>query len=269
MIPRFAGTFLVLLCGISLLAYEPPKYPDWPLPPIPDKKPDLPKPTFDPIDKLPKGKLYVVLHNGDQAQLLVSPSGMASVKEYKDSVVIDGDFIDGGEETREYKAKQVFLVKRLQPGSFELLKVPAGKVERRQLDDVVPGPMPPGPSPPGPQPPGPAPVPAKTFRVIFAVESGDTLTAAQAGVIYGKDVEAWLTKNCTGGKDGFRRRDRNTTDVSGKEMNEIWQAARQAITATPCVAVEKNGHIEIIALESTPEKMIAVFEEYLQGKRGK
>jgi hypothetical protein len=126
---------------------------------------------------------------------------------------------------------------------------------------------PPEPDPPGPEPK--PPTPAKSFRVIFAVESGATLTPAQHGVIYGVEVENWCLKNCTGGKDGFRRRDKDNPTVSGNELNEIWNAARPLITVTPVAIVEKNTHIEIIPVEATPEQMIAVFQEYIDGKRGK
>lgn len=136
--------------------------------------------------------------------------------------------------------------------------------------DANVGPRPPPPKPVDPVIPDPViPVPAASFRVIFAVESGDTLTPAQNSIIYGVAVENWLLKNCTGGKDGFRRRDKDNPNVTGKELSEIWAAARQSITRTPCAIVEKNNHIEIIALEETPQKMIDVFNEYLTGKRGK
>jgi hypothetical protein len=134
------------------------------------------------------------------------------------------------------------------------------------------GPQPPpkpDPDPPGPKPDPQPPTPAKSFRVIFAVESGDVLTPAQQGVIYGVTVENWCLKNCTGGKDGFRRRDKDNPNVTGAELNAIWQTARPLITRTPCAIVEKNTHIEIIPIEATPEKMVAVFQEYLDGKRGK
>lgn len=135
--------------------------------------------------------------------------------------------------------------------------------------DANVGPRPPPKPDPDPPGPDPKPTPAKSFRVIFAVESGATLTTAQSGIIYGAAVEEWLIKNCTGGKDGFRRRDKDNPTVTGKELNEIWMAAHPLVTTTPVAIVEKNTHIEIIPLEATPEKMIVVFQEYLDGKRGK
>jgi hypothetical protein len=129
----------------------------------------------------------------------------------------------------------------------------------------------PQPKPPAPKPkpkPDDPPAPARSFRVIFAVESGDTLAPGQVGAIYGVEVENWLLKNCTGGKAGFARRDKDNPVVAGKDLGDIWQAARPSIARTPAVVVERNTKVEIIPVEDTPAKMIAVLDEYLQGKRG-
>ena len=123
---------------------------------------------------------------------------------------------------------------------------------------------PPGPGP-GPQPP---PGPVTSFHVIFVVESGKTLTPEQNGVVYGRVVEEYLTKNVTGGKAGFKRRDPDTPSETGV-MGEIWTAAKTKLKKTdpPCVVVEKNNNVEIIPLAATPEAMIAVFDEYLKGAK--
>ncbi len=177
-----------------------PKWPEWPLPPV--VKPQ-PRPTFDPIDVLPKGKLYVVQHNGDPVQLLCSPQDVVAIKEYKGKVVIDGYFVDGTEEeTREYEAKQVFLVKRLLPGQFELLKVPAGKVERRLLTDIVPKPIPPKPDPdpaPEPKPKPTEPVIAiDGVSVLLLYETADLakMTKEQATIPYSTRLYTYLDSVC-------------------------------------------------------------------------
>lgn len=124
---------------------------------------------------------------------------------------------------------------------------------------------PPEPIPPDPKPPEPTPV--TSFRVIFVVETGNTITAAQNSVIYGKAVEDWMTANCTGGKDGWRRRDKDATE--GKDtttMNALWAAVKPKVTSTPCVAVERNGKVEIIPVAATPADMLATFKRYLEGK---
>jgi hypothetical protein len=273
MILRYFHISLFVFASLNLAVGDQPRYPDWPL--TPTEKKVEPAPKVEPVDVLPKGKLYVVLHNGEASQLLCSPPGIARIREYKDKVTLDGVFVDSKDadsETRDYEAKQIFVVKRLQPGAFELLKVPAGFKERRLLSDTVPQPLPPGPGPdpgPGPGPaPAPTPTPAKTLRVIFAVESGQNLTDAQRSVINGLAVEKWLDSHCTGGRDGSARRDKDNPTIDKPDLQGIWETVRGQVKKTPVVIVEKNTHIEIIDLEPTPEKMIAVFEEYLSGKRG-
>ncbi len=136
------------------------------------------------------------------------------------------------------------------------------------LTGAAPAP-PPKPVDPDVKPVDPVvPIPAKTFRVIFVVESGDRLTTAQQGVIYGIEIENWAIKNCTGGKEGLRRRDQNNPTLSG-EMQKIWTAAQPDIKKTPCVVVQADSAITIIDVEDTPAKMTAVLQSYLEGKKGK
>lgn len=194
------------LLGVLLsVAAEPPKLPDWPITPAPKVKVD-PVPSVDPVTLLGKGQLYVIQHNGDPCQILCSPPGVVSIKEYKGKVTIDGVFVDSKDpegETREYEAKQVFRLKRVLPGAFELLKVPAGAVERRLLSDVVPDPMPPGPTPPGPTPPEP-PKPTKPVididgvSVLLLFESADLgkLTKEQAAIPWSPRVYKYLDEVC-------------------------------------------------------------------------
>lgn len=245
---------LTLVCIGLLQASEPVKYPDWPTTPV--VTPPAVKPVATDPATLPSGVLYVVQGDGTE-QLLPSPANVVKVQEFAGPIGIYGKFIDGaGTELRTYGAKQIWVVERVLAGQVELLKVPKGKVERRMLDTDVP-----------PKPDAPAP--AKSLRVIFVVESGDKLSVQQQGVIYGAKMEAWALKNCTGGKDGFKKRDPDNLNITGTEMKAIWEKARPSIARTPCVIVEKNNHIEVIDVADTPEAMIQVFDEYLSGKRGK
>lgn len=126
-------------------------------------------------------------------------------------------------------------------------------------------PIPPPPDPPTPpDPPGPVD-PLKSFRVIFIYESGDNLTPAQRAVIFGRVVEDWLIANCTGGKSGMRRRDKDDPGENDATMAALWKAVQPEITVTPCVAMERNGKVKIVNLEATPAKMV----ETLQAYRGK
>ena len=108
-------------------------------------------------------------------------------------------------------------------------------------------------------------------------ESGDSLTAAQRGIVYGKAVEDFLTANCTGGKSGWRRRDKDAPGENDATMAALWAAVEpgtlpdgkpdpKRITVTPCVVMERNGKVEIVNLEATPAAMIDKLKKYRDGK---
>ncbi len=126
-------------------------------------------------------------------------------------------------------------------------------------------PVPPVPPVP-PTPPTPTPDPLKSFRVIVIYESAMTLTADQRAVAYGKAVEDWLNANCTEGKNGWRRRDKDAPGESDPTMAALWAAVKPAITTTPCIAIERNGKVTIINLDATPARMIETLNAYKGGK---
>lgn len=130
---------------------------------------------------------------------------------------------------------------------------------------VGPRPPPPDPKPIDPDKPKP-PVPVTSFRVILGYESAATMTQAQVNVLYGSKVEAWLNENCTGGKSGWRRRDKDSAGDADQTMAALWKAVQEKITSVPFAAVEVNGKVEIIPLEPTPDAMIAKLTKYREGK---
>ncbi len=141
------------------------------------------------------------------------------------------------------------------------------------IGDVAPVPPPPPPKPPEPDPAPkpPTPQPVLSFRVILVYESGDTLTGPQNSIIYGKTVEDFLTATCTGGKAGWRRRDKDAGGDGDPAMSAVWSAIQKEFapprnTKTPAVAVQVNERIEIIPLAATPAEMVAVLKKYAEGK---
>ncbi len=104
--------------------------------------------------------------------------------------------------------------------------------------------------------------PLKTFRVIFIYESADTLTPDVRAVVYGKVVEDWMNANCTSGKAGWRRRDKDAPGDADPTMSALWNTIKPAITVTPCVAMERNGKVEIINISVTPAKMVEELSKY-------
>lgn len=134
------------------------------------------------------------------------------------------------------------------------------------------GPQPPPDPGPGPNPPpDPKPVVVTSFRVILVYESGDTLTAAQNSVLYGKAVEDFLNANCTGGKAGWRRRDKDASSVNDPPMSVVWAAVKGEFappknTKVPAVVIQVNDKITIEPLAATPAEMIATLKKYAEGK---
>jgi hypothetical protein len=135
------------------------------------------------------------------------------------------------------------------------------------VTEVNKGVVPPPPAPP-PKPVDPdvKPVdPLKSFRVIFIYESDDNLTPDQRAVVYGKAVEDFLIANCTGGKSGFRRRDKDAPGEADATFAALWAAVKPNVTVTPCVAIERNGKVTILNLEAAPAKQIETLQKYRGG----
>lgn len=159
-------------------------------------------------------------------------------------------------------------VRGLKEGNYRFSAIGASATgEQVRRDFVVVIGTPPTPGPVTPDDPV-VPTPAKEFRVIFVRESMKNLPPEFDAVMYGAKVEEYLTKNATGGKEGFKRRDPDEPAGPGV-MGEIWMAAKAKMKATdpPCVVVQKDGNVEIIKFEQSPEAMIAVFDKYLKGAK--
>jgi hypothetical protein len=231
-----------------------------------------PQPQPGDVVRLTPDLLYVIDADCDLL-ILSSPAGVVSVTDEEGPVKVRGRFVDapGKVETRTFKGKSVHTVEVLKTGRVELLIIPVGAkapvlpndIIRRTLDvDAGEGPQP----PPTPKPVEPKVEPAKSLRVFLIFESGDTVTPAQRGVLYGKAVEDWLNANCTGGRDGWRRRDKDAPGEADPTMAAMWAAVQPKVTVTPCVAVERDGKVDLIALEATPAKMVEVLNTYKAGK---
>jgi len=129
----------------------------------------------------------------------------------------------------------------------------------------TPAPEPP-PVPPGPDPgPTPPPGPVTSFRVVLVYESGDTLTAKQNAVLYGKDVEAYLAARC--GKTGWGRRDKDTDPAADTtDLKDVWAAVKPKLTSTPCFAIAANGVVTLEPFPATPADAVALLKRYAGDK---
>lgn len=94
--------------------------------------------------------------------------------------------------------------------------------------------------------PEPKPPAVTSFRVILGYESGSTMTQAQTNILFGNVVEEYLNVACTGGKSGWRRRDKDADGNADPLMSQFWQAVQSASPAVPFCAIEVNGGKPII-----------------------
>ena len=140
----------------------------------------------------------------------------------------------------------------------------AGKVPAPPAPDPTPKPEPPAPKPPAP----PAPEPVTSFKVLLVYESGATHTAAQKAVLEGKVVEEWLTANCTGGKAGWGRRDKDADPAADTTpIGPVWAAAKPGVTSTPALFVAVNEKVAVIdPFPATPAEAVRVLDKYRGGK---
>lgn len=254
---------IAAVIGLTALAWSAPPDDKNPirLPVIRGEVPPSPIPANNDV-VIERETLYVV--EADVELLaFTSPGGAVKVTKDVGPLRIRARFADGkGVETRNFAAKHLVIVEALGEGRDELLIVPVGAKNESEARRVflrvgtLPQPPPPGPGP------KPEPKPVSTFRVIIGYESGQTMTQDQVNVVYGGDVEKYLNEKCTGGKVGWRRRDKDSNGDEDRTMAALWNAIKPKITSTPFFAVEVNGQVEIIPLESTQAAMIAKLKTY-------
>ncbi len=161
--------------------------------------------------------------------------------------------------------KKATVVTASKPGRYRLLAYSSVKddpTEPAVVTVVIGGAAPVPPTPVDPDPPAPK---VETFRVLLVYESAAVLPAAQFGVLYGKEVEQYLTANCTkdGDKNGWRRLDKDaTTDNDTETFSALWGAVKPKVTRVPCVAIEVNGTVTIEPLPASVPDMLALLKKY-------
>lgn len=227
------------------------------------------------VTRLSKGERYA-FQTKVPCDIQFVPEGIVSLGEKagpKDwTAVFAGG--NGVEEDRHFDLPIIYFLKPVKTGKVDVFVLPKdgkGGWKRFPLDvDDGTAPIPP-PKPVEPKPDTP-PVPpvVSSFHVIFINERSVTLTQPQKNVMFGKEVEDYVTKNTTpeNGWVGWRRLDKDVEDVSNENsaIKAMWPAVRAKVTVVPCVAVEVNGKVDIIDPAATPAAMIATFNTYLGRK---
>lgn len=233
-----------------------------------------PSPAIVPVDKLAADAWYVI-ESAVPLIVLHSPDGLVGVEEDAGPVRVRGVFADGtgATESRLYSAPHVYLVTAKKAGKTELVVVPVGvstaaDIVRQTLTVMGQGPQPPpGPGPtPEPEPdPVPKPEPVKSFRVIFVVESGDTLPAKQSAIAGAKSILDYLDKKTTkdDGRPGWREFDPDQTTANEPEVfQRLWESIKLKSWDTPCLAIEVNGKVDVLPYPSDTPSALATLKKY-------
>lgn len=260
------------LIFLELLAFAvaaPPDPSPIRLPAVQQAAPPQPMPA-DAAIVLTPDVLYVV--EADVPCLtFLSPGGAVRFTKEAGPLTVRGKFVGGtGSETKKFTGKHVYLFEAVREGRDELIIVPVGSTDegsaRRVTFSVQGARPPPEVDPVKPIDPKPDVKPVTSFRVIIGYESGSTYPQAVINVLYGRVVEEWLTANCTGGKAGWRRRDKDAAGDADPTMAALWASVKPSVTTVPFFAVEVNGKVEIIPFEATPEAMVAKLNTYRGNK---
>lgn len=237
-------SFLVLFCCSVAVAAEPPPKVD----PTTTVKLTPGKPMSVNVGK----KCVLTIETTAKKVTWIVPAGA-------DALAIDGKRLAVWADTGIYKF---------------VAQVPSG-------DDVLstevvltvvgprPTPIPPGPTPPNPpDPPTPTPV-AKTFHVIWVIESGSTPPLGQLAVVDGKVVRDYLNEKTNPEQQwsGWRRFDPQQEATNETPfIKALWADVKPKITNVPCVVIEVDGKATIHDIPKTPADAIALFKSKNGGR---
>lgn len=250
-----------------------------------DDTPEPPKPKPDrgpvPVTSLSEDTWYVVESNIPLI-VLHSPSGHVSVQPDQGPIKVRGKFVDGTgkTETRTFNSKHLYFINAIKAGKIELLIVPQGVQEEKDVIrqpltvmGVAPIPPPepppgPGPTPPGPMPPepdpGPTPGPVTSFHVIFVKESATTLNAEQSSIPAAKVLRDYLNLKTTpeGGLTGWREYDPHQNTANEQPtMKALWTKVKPSLQRFPCMVVEVNGDAKVMPFPANVTEALSVLKK--------
>ena len=121
---------LILLCLLWLQDAPQIEFPEGVRPPVPVVEPE-PEPT--PVDTFSTDELYLIQSDSD-LHLIPSPSGIVQVTAAKSGGVVFSKFAGGqGLEERQVTRAHGYILRGLQPGTVELIVLPAGSQDLGQL----------------------------------------------------------------------------------------------------------------------------------------
>jgi len=230
----------------------------------------------EPVDTLPIGELFIV---ESDAELIIRQctSGLLTVREIAPGGIrpigIDGLFAGGDRagETRVFTSAHVYSFRGIKPGKLQVNLIPKGVLIEHESDAPLlvltvsgQGPKPP-PDDPEPEPDDPTPPgPVTSFRVIWIMESGDTLNAQQTAISGAKAIRDYLNAKTTrspDGQPGWREFDpQQITKDEPAVIQELWKAIKEKQWSAPCVAIEVNNKVQVLPFPTNTADALALLK---------
>jgi hypothetical protein len=265
--------------------------------------PPAPVPAVQPVPAdapvtLRKGQYYVL--KADVQQLIFQDgTGSVTIKQHdgaKKALVLPTELVVGWKGDKDdpefvtFEDKYLYVIKGVTDGTVNLLSIPAlnytdpkgNQIPLKRTDikrktllvETGKGPQP----PPVVPPVVPPIVPGGDFKVIMVYESGDTLPAGYNSILYGKVVEEYLDKRCTGGKQGWGRRDKDLApEADNSPLKALWRDVKPQVTRTPAFAIAVGSKVTLEPFDKeapdgkgrvvlTPAEAVALLKKYAGDK---
>lgn len=236
--------------------------------------PPAPEPTVEPriIGTIKPDEWYVV-ESAIELIALQSPDGLLSIESTSGPIKVRGKFSDGTgkTETREYRSPYVYFITAEKTGTTELILVPVGVLDAKEIVRQVltvsglgpnPPPAPDPDDPVVPDPPGPV-TPAKLQIVIIEDPAlRGSLPASQIAVMDGSEVRDYTKTHCvlTDGHPDFRKLSFRQ-DVSG-QPDWIKNAFAQPRPSMPFLVVMTPSKIVAGPLPATVDETMTLLKSY-------
>ena len=223
------------------------------------------------VDTLRPEEWYLV-ESERELICIASPVGVVAIEPLAGPMVFRGRFAggDGKVETRKFAGPYLYAVTAEVAGKTELIVVPVGVSSADQIERIVitvqgarpPPDVDPEPEPDDPTPPGPV----TSFRVIWIIESGDTLNAQQTAIPGAKAIRDYLNAKTTGtpdGQPGWREFDpQQITNNEPAVIQELWKAIKEKQWSAPCVAIEVNNQVKVLPLPANTAEALTLLKRY-------
>ena len=234
----------------------------------PDIQPP-PKPNVEPrvIGTIGLDEWYVV-ESSVELIVLQSPDGLIGIEAASGPIKVRGKFSDGTgkTETREYRSPYVYFVTAEKTGTTELILVPVGVMDAKDIVRQVlvvsgQGPQPP-PVPDPDDPIVPDPVTPAKLQIVIIEDPSESIPPAQVAIRDGQALRDYATTHCTitNGTPDIRKLSIRQ-DVSA-EPEWIKKAFAEPRSKLPFLVVSNGKAGAAVPLPMTLEETMAILKRY-------